>query len=287
VSLCAITGTSGLVGGALVRRFRSAGWETRCLVRPARAAPGEAPFELGKPLPPDLFNGVDALVHCAYDWGARGWQDIESVNVRGSIELCHSALSSGVQRLVFISTLSAYHGCPSLYGRGKLMVEDVVRRSGGVVIRPGLVYGDASRGMFGALYRLSGLPLLPIFDGGRQPLFLIHVDDLASVVEVALRPDLAVAPEPITAAFPQPVTFQELLQFLARARGKRLLCVPVPSRLALTGLRLLEAIGLPLPFKSDSLVSLLDASATVDFSGLDRLDVPMRDWRKEFDFSAI
>ena len=287
MSRCAITGASGLVGGALASRLRLAGWETRRLVRAARAGTGDVPFELGTPLPPEAFKGVDALVHCAYDWGAREWQDIERVNVRGSIELCETALSAGIQRLVFISTVSAYRGCPSLYGRGKLIVEDVVRSSGGVIIRPGLVYGDSSRGMFGALCRLSRLPLLPIFDDGRQPLFLVHVEDLATLIEAALRSARAVSPEPITAAFPEPVTFRELLQLLSRARGKRLFLVPVPSRLALMGLRLLEAIGLRLPFRSDSLVSLLDAGATIDFSGQSRLDVIMRDWRQEFDISAV
>ncbi len=287
MSQCAITGANGLVGGALARRLRATGWETLSLVRGARSAAGYVPFELGKPLPPEAFKGVDALVHCAYDWSARGWKDIEAVNVRGSIELCEAAVSAGVQRLVFISTVSAYRGCPSLYGRGKLIVEDMVRSRGGIVIRPGLVYGDSSKGMFGALSRLSGLPMLPVFDDGRQPLFLVHVEDLATVIEVTLRPGHAVSPDPITAAFPEPVTFRKLLQLLARARGKRLLLVPVPAPLALAGLRLLEAIGLRLSFRSDSLLTLLDAGATLDFSELQRLDVSMRDWHEEFDIRAV
>lgn len=284
---CAITGASGLVGGALARRLRSAGWETLRLVRAARPGAGDVPFELGKRLPPEALQGVDALVHCAYDWGARGWRDIEAVNVRGSIDLFETAVAVGIRRLVFISTVSAYHGCPSLYGRGKLIVEDFVRGKGGVVIRPGLVCGDSARGMFGTLYRLAGLPLLPVFDGGLQPLFLVHVDDLATLVEVALRPDRAVSPQLITAAFPEPVTFRQLLRFLSRARSNHLLLVPVPAPVALAGLRLLEALGLRLRFSSDSLVSLLDAGAAMDFSPLSRLEVPMRDWRQEFDISTV
>ena len=287
MSRCAITGANGLVGGALVRRLRSAGWETLRLVRAARPGAGDLSFGLGKPLPADALRGADAFVHCAYDWGARGWRDIEAVNVRGSIEIFETALAAGVRKLVFISTVSAYQGCPSLYGRGKVMVEDFVRGKGGIVIRPGLVYGDSTRGMFGALYRLAGLPLLPVFDSGRQPLFLVHVDDLAALVEATLRPDCAIPAEPITAAFPEPVAFRELLQFLSRARGSRLLLVPVPARLALTGLRLLEALDLRLRFRSDSLLSLLDAGASQDFSALSRLDVPMRDWRREFDIPTV
>jgi len=286
VSRCAITGATGLVGGAIARCLEAHGWDVLRLVRHAHGRAGEMPFDLGKPLAPGALEGADALVHCAYDWGARRGPGVDAVNIQGSLSLLETACAAGIRKLVFISTISAYPGCPSAYGQGKLVVEDFVRGKGGVVIRPGLVCGDPARGMFGSLHRMARLPILPVFDGGRQPLCLIHVDDLASLVETVLRPEMVAPAGPITAAFPNPVTFRDLLERLARAQGHRLILVPVPARLALAGLRMLEALSIRLRFSSDSLISLLDSSAMVDLSAPRSLGVALRDCGREFDIPA-
>jgi hypothetical protein len=58
---------------------------------------------------------------------------------------------AGVRRLVFISTISAFDGCRSFYGKGKLEVERITHSLGGWVIRPGLLYGEKPGGMLGRL----------------------------------------------------------------------------------------------------------------------------------------
>lgn len=54
--------------------------------------------------------------------------------------------------------------------------------AGGLVVRPGMVFGDARRGIYGTLMRLARMALLPVFDGGLQPLGFVHREDLAQVV---------------------------------------------------------------------------------------------------------
>lgn len=258
----AITGTTGIVGGSLLRRLEARGHSVVPFDR--RPGPRGVRFVLGEPVLPGALEGVDAIVHCAYDWRPRTRRDIERTNVAGSLALFSAAASAGVRRRVFVSTITAWDACRSHYGHGKLLVERAIREEGGVVVRPGLVWGTGGRGMLAALERVATLPLLPLFDGGRQPFFLVHRDDLAAALERAVE----IAPPggpPITVAHPEPLTFRALLERLAREHGRRPRFVAVPGVLALTGLRALEACGLQLPFRSDSLLGLLHPNVTPDF----------------------
>ena len=130
---------------------------------------------------------MDALVHCAYDFGPRRWEDIAAINVAGSEKLLAAARDAGVKSVVLISTVSAFAGCRSLYGQAKLQIEDAARAMGAFVLRPGLVYSDNPGGMFGRLVgQVRGGRLLPILCGGRQTQYLVHDEDLGNLVEACL-----------------------------------------------------------------------------------------------------
>jgi len=272
--LCLVTGTTGFVGGSSARILEAHGLQVR---KAGRFAPkGSALyFALGEPVKPAIFDSVDSLVHCAYDFKAASWSEIERINVRGSINLFAAAKASGVSRLVFISSVSAFEGCRSLYGRGKLEVEREVLRMGGLVIRPGLVWDDAQGGLHGRLERLARLPILPVFGSGREPFVLVHAEDLARCVNAALRLNLPSECRLVTAANPRPVAFADILKSLAKRQGRHARLIPVPAALGLGLLRTLEALGLPAGFRSDSLKSLLYPNPKLDFE-------TQRSWGIEF-----
>jgi nucleoside-diphosphate-sugar epimerase len=259
----AVTGSTGLVGSHLVRHLRARGHELLLLER--RPGPGAARFDLEAGLEGRPLEGCQALIHCAHDFKAATWPAIEATNVRGSIKLFEAARAQSVERLVFVSTVSAFEGCRSLYGKGKLLVEEFVKSVGGVSVRPGLVHGDpAMRGIYGSLARLSRLPVLPVPSGGRQPMVLVHVEDLAVALEAATtRPGGGGL---FVAAHPSVVTLREILLEVARRNGRRPWLVWVPAWPGLVGLGLAEKIGLKLPFRKDSLVGLLYGNKAYDFA---------------------
>ncbi len=204
-------------------------------------------------------------MHCAYDFKAAVPNEIERINVRGSVDLFTAARAAGVSHLIFISSVSAFEGCSSLYGRGKLEVERAVLGMGGYVIRPGLVWGGSERGMHGRLMRLVRLPILPVFGTGREPFVLVHEEDLADCVETALNLELPPAKRLVTAANPRPVAFSDILTALARRQGRTVRIIPVPAAMGLAALKSLEACGAPLGFRSDSLKSLLNPNPDINF----------------------
>src|ERR1700686_1328361 len=112
--------------------------------------------------PADLLDGVDVLIHCAYDMTLRSRDDIWRVNVDGTRKLLDAAVRSDVRLSIVLSSMSAYEGTAQLYGLSKLDIERDAAQVGAVCVRPGLVYGPTAGGMAGALGKLTALPLIPV-----------------------------------------------------------------------------------------------------------------------------
>ena len=112
--------------------------------------------------------------------------------------------------------------------------------------------------MLGALTKAVRLPLVPIFGNGSQIFYLAHVEDVARLLADATGGSYPWLCCTVVAANPSPWPFRELLRELARRSSKRkLLMLPVPVGLGVSLLRIAESVGLRLPFRSDSLVSMV------------------------------
>jgi nucleoside-diphosphate-sugar epimerase len=273
---CGVSGANGFLGQAVCRGFQSLGWKVIALVRRPQSAPeGCEPrtFVLGELPPPDLLAGVDVLVHAAYDFSMRSWADICRVNAVGSEYLFDAAARAGVKRQIFISSMAAFEGCCSKYGLGKLAAEHAARVRGGVVARPGLIYGDRNGGLAAQIAALAKkMPLVPMIGNGRYPLYTCHVEDLCALLlflATVERPPADI----ITAANRSPVTLRGLAE---QARGLSAPILPIPWRLIAAGLWLAEAIGLRLAFRSDSVVSIVHANTAPDFTTLENIPVVFR-----------
>lgn len=254
VRTVAVTGAYGLVGSACVNHLKSRGFEVRRLAH-SRRANDDVRFSLSDDVDPSVFAGVNALVHAAYAFGLDE-DGIRRVNVDGSRKLLMAAHAAGVKRLVFISSVSAFAGCRSHYGAGKLQVEEAVASLAGIVLRPGLVYGEPGKGLFGTLAGLTRrLPLLPVFDGGQQPMRLVHAADLAAVIEHALS--IAPTGEPAIVAHPRIVTFRGVLEAIAARQKRSIGFVSLPGGAVAGALSAFEWAGLRLPFGRDNLLGLL------------------------------
>ena len=256
--LCALTGANGFVGTCLARRLRSEGWEVVPWVRRPELGAEAVPFLLGQEVDPALFKGVQALVHCAYDFAPLRWSDIRAVNCLGSQKLLEAARRAGVEKTAVISTISAFAGCRSLYGRAKLEIESHAVAAGALVIRPGLVYGDQSGGMFGRLAKqVQASRVIPVLSGGRQTQYLVHEEDLGNLLLGALTGLVPPGTVPICAAHAHGWELREILERIATVLGKRASFVPVPWQCLWLALKSLELAHMPAAFRSDSLISMI------------------------------
>lgn len=255
VRTVAITGARGYVGSLLRRAFSIEGWRVVSLVR--QGLQGEAnalPYDLAQTPSPTLLNGIDTLVHCAWDLSITPRADIWRINVHGTAALLQLAEHAGVRRVIFVSSMSAYDGTKQLYGRAKLECENTATALGQGVVRLGLVYGPGWSGMAGSLRRMTRLPVTPLL-ARQSHQYTVHEEDAASAVaRLASLPEIPLLPLGI--AHPEPVKFDRLLRAIGRADGHVPHLVPVPWQLAYAALRAGEVAGAQLPFRADSLLGL-------------------------------
>jgi nucleoside-diphosphate-sugar epimerase len=238
------------------------------------------PFQLESRTDPQIFreNDIRAVIHCAYDFRPVGWKEIYRVNVEGSTRLFRAAKDAGVDRIIFISSISAFDGCSSLYGKAKLEIENVAASMGASIIRSGLVYGSRpSGGMFGALQRsVAKSKVIPLIGSGKYIQYLVHEEDLCGLILRLLRDEENLPLGPVVAASPYGWRIRDLVQVMATAQHTRVRLVPLPWQAIWLGLKVSELLGMGLPFRSDSVISLVRQNPNPDFSLSDQLGYRFR-----------
>jgi nucleoside-diphosphate-sugar epimerase len=275
--ICAITGSNGYVGGCVKKFLAARGWEIFELTRRPKAGSRAFQYQLGNDLSPELLSGVSAFIHCAYDFGPLQWDEIVAVNVEGSRKLLGAARVAGIPKIIFISSISAFDGCRSLYGRAKLEIEKIAMANGALVLRPGLVYGGEAGGMFGKLVqKLRKSAVVPLVGDGSQIQYLVHNEDLCGFIEKYASGSIEVPPQVLTAAHEQPWRFKQLILEIARAQGRKPKLIPLPWRALWLALKSAERCGFKLNFRSDSLVSLVYQNPSPDFSANARVGLVCR-----------
>lgn len=265
-----VTGASGYVGRAVVRRLRANG---HVVVAIGRHPPqGDALYraaDLAQPLPPGLTSGLDAVIHLAANTGGNTALS-PAAECEFADSLARDAAGSAC-RMVFASSQAAAGDAPSAYGRTKAAIEARILPQGAVVVRPGLVYGDPPAGLYGLLLAaVRRLPLLPDLRP-RPQVQPVHVDDLASALVAACT----IAPA-TGAAFNvsgPPVDFVAFLAAVARLRlDRRRLWLPLPASTVRAGLGVAARWLGPrfAPERLDSLLGLpvLDSAADLRLLGV-------------------
>ena len=279
-----ITGAQGFVGLMLARRFIEAGWVVTRFSHSANANQGDTvQLRLGDEVQPEMFRSrnITALVHCAYDFKPVSRREIQRVNVDGSRKVLAAAALGGVERIAVMSTISAFEGCRSDYGRAKLEIEAAARAAGALVVRSGLVWADgppSGGGMFGSLARSVKAGLVPLVGGGGHPQYLIHVQDLWELLRRFCDGELPNPTKPVVAAASKPWPIRDLLAELARRQGAHPRFLPVPWQPVWAGLRLAEIAHVPVPYRSDSVISLVYQDPHPDFESLRALGIKPRDF---------
>lgn len=287
---CAVTGASGYVGSRISEYLASRGWTVLEFVRGSMSPPKQGrihvPYQLDHPISGAVFqeNSIRALIHCAYDFHPLTWNEIQRVNVHGSAALFHAAEDAKVEKIIFLSSVSAFSGCSSLYGKAKLEIEKAAAAVGAFVVRSGLVYGSgASGGMFGNLRRVANKSsAIPLIGSGKYLQYLVHEDDLCELVHRTCLGEINFPPQPVIAASAEGLSIKELLRTMA-PRDAKVVFVPIPWRAAWLVLKIAELCGVPIKFRSDSVISLVRQNPHPDFSQIAQMAFPIR----RFDITCL
>ncbi|HET9393797.1 MAG TPA: NAD(P)-dependent oxidoreductase [Candidatus Rubrimentiphilum sp.] len=250
-----VTGASGLVGSAVVNALLREGWR---VLHCSRRKPGAArsgvtwlPYDLSWTALPDEFGaGADVLVHAALAKGESA--RAAAANMSGTRSLLEVTRRNGVERRIFISSFAAGSGAESSYGVQKRELEKLFGSPGDAIVRPGLVIGNG--GLFRSLcLQLRRRAVLPLIDGGKQPMQSVLDDDLAGVI---VRIANARVSGTFTVAEPSPVEYRVFWQAVGAAMNTRIRFVAIPFRLAMFGAEIGDRLHIAFPIGRDQLLGL-------------------------------
>ena len=218
-----VTGASGFLGSRLVEFLAERGVRVRAgtrLISRARDIPNVEWVQLDLTREDDVRRavaGVSTIFHCAGMVGPPGsLPDYDAVNVDGTVRLAEFAAEEGVERLVYVSSLSVY-GIPArgnvvveedagydpraadrgVYTQSKVTAEKALvefvhshDRPWVVLLRPGTIYGPGADLPVGVL-RLPSSDTRPAVVGGPSvPVALTYVDNLIDAMLAAADADV-------------------------------------------------------------------------------------------------
>jgi NADH dehydrogenase len=257
-----LTGATGLLGSALLRRLVVEGVPVRCLVRDPRGLGAQrvrVQIALGDLADPPSFRnalrGVNTVVHLAASIRDQPRGSIEELNGIATWRMVESAERAGVKHFVFFSVLGAspYHRARLF--RAKSLAEQAVREAGlqTTVFAPSIVYSPGDRWLT-MLDRLALLPIMPVSGRGRTRYQPIWVEDVADCVMAALggrsgveggngngSPATSAQHARYELAGPDVLSHSEIVRLVLRSLRRRRPLVHVPTPVVSRTLRLMEA----------------------------------------------
>ena len=219
--LAFITGATGMVGSHLARRLLDEGWRVRALARATSdtallkswgvdLVQGDVGDAAGSLAP--YLGDVDYVFHCAAmvsDWAPL--EEMVRVNVAGTRHLAEAAVAAGrLKRFVYLSSMVVFGMHPQRnldesaplihtgdnYNLTKIRAEELmhqfIRERGlpAAILRPPYIYGSRDRQFLPRVIGSLQSGRFKFIGSGRQPISLVHVENLVdALLAAAVRPE--------------------------------------------------------------------------------------------------
>jgi nucleoside-diphosphate-sugar epimerase len=294
-----VTGGSGFIGGALIRRLLADGWEVRALSRSDRStgeleAAGAAAVagELDDPASIRAgAEGCELAFHAAAstaEWGP--WEEFERINVAGTRNAIAGCRDAGVRRFVHVGTEAALLAGEPLVGvdetaplrpdskghypASKAMAERAVLEANGsdletVVIRPRFVWGPGDTTVLPALVEMIEAGRFAWVGGGRHLTSTTYIDN--AVEGLRLGAERGRSGEVYFVTDGDPVVFREFVGKLVRTRGIEPPKRSIPGPVARAGAAICEGLWRALSLEGPPPISrvpiwLSSLETTIDIS---------------------
>jgi uncharacterized protein len=244
-----VSGTSGLIGSALVASLGASGCAVTRLVRSEPAGESSILWDPGKPIAPEAVSGFQAVIHLAGENIFGRWTKVKKAKilksrVEGTANLAQALAQAEEKPQVFVcGSAIGYYG-----NRGDELLKEVSEPGEGflaevckqweeasmpaieanirtVHLRTGVVLSP-NGGALGAMLPPFKMGLGGCVGTGKQWMSWIHIQDMVGAIRHILKNDLLQGPVNMVA--PKPVTNAEFTKALAGALSRPAI-FPMPA----------------------------------------------------------
>jgi NADH dehydrogenase len=261
-----LTGATGTLGTALLRRLTASGASVRCLVRDPRRLGADrvrVQIVLGDLADPASFRnalrGVDTVIHLAASIRDQPRGSLEELNAVSTLRLTRAAERLGARRFVFFSAIGASFQSPTRFFRAKALARQAVESADleTTVFSPSIVYTPGDPWLT-LLQRLSYLPVMPMAGSGKALFQPIWADDAADCVLSALERDPKEARRAFDLAGPESLSYDDMVRLALVALGRERPLLHLPRPVVRRSLRVLERLAGPAAFATWEEAELLE-----------------------------
>jgi NADH dehydrogenase len=286
-----LTGATGLIGSAVVRRLTAAGRPVRCLVRDPRRLGEErvrVQIVLGDLADPPSFRnalrGVRTVVHLAGSARDQPGGSIEELNGIATWRMVEAARRAGVEHFVFCSAQGASTHSRARLLRAKAVAERAIAEAGvpHTIVALSLAYAPGATFLAMIDHLALLLPVVPVSGRGRAEFQPIWAEDAAAGIAAVVEREPPGQAARVELSGPQTLSHSEVVATALRARGHPRRLWHVPSPLVRGSLRLAETLmksKAPVTWDEAELleVSMTSARGTADARALGVEPRPMAD----------
>jgi nucleoside-diphosphate-sugar epimerase len=271
-----VTGGTGFTGSRVISLLLKHGYQVRCL---HRQESDRSPLLRDHPeiewVEGDLsdsqvlsssMEGLDALVNIA----SLGFGHTDSI--------IQSAAAAGIRRAIFISTTAIFTKLKAKSRNIRLAAEHSIQTSGldYTILRPTMIYGSRrDRNMWRLIRFLRVSPIVPVLGDGTYLQQPIYVDDVAWAVVSCLSKHQTIG-KIYNIAGKYPLTYNEVIDTIARKLGKHVWKMHIPSTPVVALLGLFERLHIPLSIRAEQVLRL---NENKEFS--------YEDAQRDFDFRPL
>ncbi len=265
-----VTGASGFIGSHVVPALVQQGYKVRCFVRISSKIGCLSSLSNVELCYGDMNNmdsllratdKVNAVIHLAAFTSEQASSADESyrVNVEGMQNLINACEKNKVSRLIVVSSQSTKREKQGNYGYTKKLADEFVLKStlNWTIVKPTLVYGKGSRGLFTKIIGLlENLPVIPVVGSGDYQLQPTYIDDLVHAL-VAIVNKKQTFRKVYDLAGESRISFNELLTIVNEELQQRKKMVHVPFSLCYGGIKTLSLFTKNPPVTTDNLLGLV------------------------------
>lgn len=245
-----ITGTKGFLGNYLSKYLKSQPHTKIYELSSSLNKIDKKYYYIGNKINDEILRDTHVLILCAHDFKNKD-KHFQVNGLKIILEQINK-LSLNI-KIIYISSLAAFDKAQSIYGKSKYLTEKCVIDKSGIIIKPGIIYGN--KNIKGLINKISDFTnkykFAPYFLNLNSNIYLTHIEDLCMVIhKILIKENSGI----FLCASLKTYTFKELI--IKFSSNKKIILIPILWQFLYFVIKIFEICKIRIGFRSDSILSL-------------------------------